>query len=58
VCLLTRRYDTIHPLDGLFDDNVIVQIKHTPVRRQHASRNRITYLQGAILHHGFRLFIR
>ena len=26
-----QEYDTIHPLDGLFDDNVIVQIKHTPM---------------------------
>ena len=24
-----QEYDTIHPLDGLFEDNVIVQIKHT-----------------------------
>ena len=26
-----QEYDTIHPLDGQFDDNVIVQIKHTPM---------------------------
>jgi len=24
-------YDNFHPLDGLFDDNVIVQIKHGPI---------------------------
>ena len=26
-----QEYDTIHPQDGLFEDNVIVQIKHTPM---------------------------
>ena len=31
VNVLRSRYDTIHPLDGKFNDNVIVQIKHTPM---------------------------
>jgi alpha-glucuronidase len=26
-----QEYDTMHPLDGKFDDNVILQIKHTPM---------------------------
>ena len=26
-----QEYDTIHPLDGQFEDNVIIQIKHTPM---------------------------
>ena len=24
-------YDIFHPLDGLFDDNVVLQIKHGPI---------------------------
>jgi alpha-glucuronidase len=26
-----QEYDTIHPLDGMFEPNVILQIKHTPM---------------------------